>query len=443
MKFILAALALAAIASPLNAWKLPATGSGALAKELNDIVDLVPLKEVKSIIKDYISQDPQVQAVLKIVTSAETVAYVKELEAVPEFKDIATYIQNAGLDIYLMWNALNKSLNLAPIKPLDTYKPVSGKGVKGLLDDLKAVVPLEKITKLFNEKSKNSPVVKDLIKEASNPKYQKIVETVLKSAHLAKLLAAGQKQGVAQQDFPLGFSVLLSAHVVRSHTISWKSRRHKMKFAIVALTLLAAASPSTAFKVPAAGSGALAREAQEFVDLVPLNDVVEIVRAYIANDNEIQALLKLASSADSVKLIKEVEAIRQFKQLAKHIQEAGLDIYSLLNKLNKSLQLNPIKPLSTYRKITGGAKGLIKDLRDVVPINELKQLLEEKQKSSAVVKDLIEELQSPGNVLLYLRVLSNPNLAKLQENAHKAGVPNDSFGVAYAVVLTAHVVRSN
>ncbi|XP_076649332.1 protein G12-like [Halictus rubicundus] len=232
-------------------------------------------------------------------------------------------------------------------------------------------------------------------------------------------------------------------------TSNWKFKRQKMKLALAAIALLAVASPSSAYQVPAAGSGALASEAQEFVDLVPLDDVIQIIRAYIAEDEQIQALLELASSDVSAQFIKEVEAIRQFKKLANYVQKAGLDIYLLLNKLNKSVRLNPISPLgpisplSAYPKITGGAQGLVEDLTAVVPINQLKQLLAEKQKSSAVIRDLVKQVQSPQNMLLVLRILGNPNLAKLMEDAHQAGVPKDSFGIAYPVILAAHVVRSN
>ncbi|XP_076649336.1 protein G12-like [Halictus rubicundus] len=216
MKFVLAALALLAIASPLNAWKVPASGSGALAKELQDIVDLVPLNEVVSIIKAYIAQDQQVQAVLKIATSSETAAYVKEIEAVPEFKLLANYIQKAGLDIYRILNAVNKALNLAPITPLDTYKPISGKGVAGLLNDLKDVVPLQKIQELLDEKKENSPVFKDVLAEIQSSKYKEIGEVAVKSVHVANIHNAANKAGVSDNDFAYGFSVLLVSHVIRS-----------------------------------------------------------------------------------------------------------------------------------------------------------------------------------------------------------------------------------
>nr|XP_033340890.1 protein G12-like [Megalopta genalis] len=217
MKFVVAALVVLAAAGPLaTAWKVPPAGSGALAKELQDFVDVLPVEKGVEIVRAYIAQDKQVQALLKIAGSPLSSALVKEVEAVPEFKQLANYIQKAGLDIYLLLNHLNKALKLDPIKPLSTYVVISGNGVSGLVKDLRAIIPYDKLHDLYIEKVGKSAVFKDFIVEVSSPKYQKLHEVIVNSQNLKSIALESKNAGVNPDDFPEGYSVLLTAHVVRN-----------------------------------------------------------------------------------------------------------------------------------------------------------------------------------------------------------------------------------
>ncbi|XP_031827941.2 protein G12-like [Nomia melanderi] len=214
MKFAVVALAILAVASPLNAYKIPATGSGELAKDMQDILDLIPLDKVVSVVRAYIAQDKQVQALLKIATSADSVAYIKELESYPEFKEIADFVQKRGLDIYLCINELNKSLNLGPFVAYTSYK-ITG-GIAGLKKDLLDLLPAEEILRVAQDKMENSKVVKELIEEVTSPKYKALYNLMINSSNVRKLLSASERAGIAREDFQVGYMVVLTAHVIRS-----------------------------------------------------------------------------------------------------------------------------------------------------------------------------------------------------------------------------------
>ncbi|XP_078042707.1 protein G12-like [Augochlora pura] len=217
MRFVVAALAVMAVASPLSsAMRLPPAGSGALAKEIQDFLNLIPLDECTKIVRAYIAHDKQVQALLEIAASPESVAYIKEIEAVPEFKQLMNYFQKAGLDIYLMVNKMNEALKLDAIVPLSSYAATSGNGVHGLLNDLKAVLPMNKLRALYAEKEKNSVVFQNLIKEVTSKKYHPLILAVLQSKNVQSIALASEKIGVSGEDFSTGYSVLLSAHIMRS-----------------------------------------------------------------------------------------------------------------------------------------------------------------------------------------------------------------------------------
>nr|XP_031829540.1 protein G12-like [Nomia melanderi] len=214
-----------------------------------------------------------------------------------------------------------------------------------------------------------------------------------------------------------------------------------MKFALVALTVLAVVSSVHPYKIPASGSGELVKELQDYLDVIPMSEVVDIVKAYLIQDKEMQAMMRIALSADSVAFIKEIEEMPEIWQLANYIQSAGIDIYLCITKLNRSLKLNPFTPSSTYREISGGIKGLQDDLRKVLPEEKLQALSEEKWNNSRLLMDLFDEVISDKYRRMYERIAASSNLKKLYLASQKAGITLDDFDFGYIMSLTVHVVH--
>ncbi|XP_076678759.1 protein G12-like [Andrena cerasifolii] len=201
-----------------------------------------------------------------------------------------------------------------------------------------------------------------------------------------------------------------------------------MKFALAILAVLAMASPLTAYKLPASGSGALAKELQDLVDLVPFEKIIPIIKAYAAQDKEVQTALKVLQSSELKLFVSDVEAIPAVKHLLKYIQNAGLDIISMINKMNDSLGLGHISALDELDlKISGGIAGLGKDILAVVPVAKIEQAFEEKRKNSKVFNALIHEILKPELVKVYLSLHSNKHYVKLIQEAEQAKIPNEMF----------------
>ena len=201
-----------------------------------------------------------------------------------------------------------------------------------------------------------------------------------------------------------------------------------MKFAVALLAVLALASPLSAYKLPASGSGALAKELQDLVDLVPFEKIIPIIKAYAAQDKEVQVALKVLQSSELKLFVSDVEGIPAVKNLVKYIQNAGLDIVSLINKVNDILGLGHISALEEYDlKISGGIAGLAKDVLAVVPVAKIEQAFEQKRKNSKVINDLIHECLKPELVKVYLSLHSNKHYVKLVQEAEQAKIPAELF----------------
>ncbi|XP_076678742.1 protein G12-like [Andrena cerasifolii] len=206
------------------------------------------------------------------------------------------------------------------------------------------------------------------------------------------------------------------------------ARNTKMKFAVALLAVLALAGPLSAAKLPASGSGALAKEMQDLVDLVPFEKIIPIIKAYAVQDKEVQTALKVLQSSELKLFVSDVEANPAVKHLLKYIQNAGLDIISMINKLNDILGLGHISALDELDlKISGGIAGLGKDILAVVPIQKIEQAFEEKRKNSKVFNALIHEMLKPELVKVYLSLHSNKHYVKLVLEADQAKIPAEIF----------------
>ncbi|CAK9802915.1 hypothetical protein ANTPLA_LOCUS3374 [Anthophora plagiata] len=209
-----------------------------------------------------------------------------------------------------------------------------------------------------------------------------------------------------------------------------------MKFALAILAIVAVVAPLNAYKLPAAGDGALAKELQDIVDLVPINDVLAITKVYLAKDKQFQDLVSLAQSSESQQLIKDLEARSELKQLLRFTQKKGLDVFYLINKLNEGLHIPPMKPLSDVNvEITGGIDGYIADVAQVVPVDAIIELFNFKLKHSQVVKDVFHEVSKPEYLKFYASIVHNVHFVNLENQATRLGLKDDRFKTFYPIAV--------
>lgn len=200
MKFALVVLAVLAIVSPLTAWKIPSAGSGALAKDLQQLLDLIPEEEVLRLVKRYLVQDKEFQTATELAQSDESKEFLKFVEASPKFIELMTYMQNAGIDVYYLMNVLNEFLGLEPVASFAQFRESTG-GLLGFLKELTAIVPMEKMQTLFVEMRKNSPVFNNYVEELISSKYWDFYYSIRSNEHLLKLNQEAEEAGIESQLF--------------------------------------------------------------------------------------------------------------------------------------------------------------------------------------------------------------------------------------------------
>jgi len=194
-----------------------------------------------------------------------------------------------------------------------------------------------------------------------------------------------------------------------------------MKFALALLALVATAS---AFELPNFGRGyVLHKDIQEFIDLVPLEKVIQITLQYFTEDKDFQRMIEYFRSEEFKQLVKEVEALPEVKVFMDYVHNAGIDIYKMVNDLNSALKLPPLTAPSYFGTyITGGINGYIQDILNVLPQQQLRDLYEKKLKTSEAFADLVAQLKSDNFQQLVNQIYNNPIFQELLTHARTEGI---------------------
>lgn len=218
-----------------------------------------------------------------------------------------------------------------------------------------------------------------------------------------------------------------------------------MKVIVALLVALVSASPLNALQLPATGSGALARELDPFIDLIPVEKIFEISKAYLAQDREFQIAIKLLNSGESKQWIQEVEQDPEFKHLVNYIQNNGLDIKLLVNYFNKALGIpSLVSRIKTFFAphimITGGIEGYVQDIGSLISMDKFEELYEEKIANSSVFRDFVHEVTSAEYISFYVSIFSNSHYQNLEQQAGDAGINRNYFQVSVPLMLVLSTV---
>nr|XP_033340891.1 uncharacterized protein LOC117228913 [Megalopta genalis] len=144
----------------------------------------------------------------------------------------------------------------------------------------------------------------------------------------------------------------------------------------------------SAYKLPATGSGELAKDLQDFQDLIPMEKANKLVRAYLAQDKEFRTAVEVLNSKELNHFIMDLEAAPEYAELYAFMQKAGLDAYSLLKESNELLENRRFLATDfADTRITGGLLGFIIDFNSLVSVEKTQALLEEKLAAGGAVAD--------------------------------------------------------
>lgn len=172
-----------------------------------------------------------------------------------------------------------------------------------------------------------------------------------------------------------------------------------MNFALTLFTILAVLGLSQTHQFPNFGEGPLHEDIQDILDLVPAKGINKVFLDYLEEDSEVKAAFEhLVSTTILRDLMVDVEAIPEVVKFFNYLYKEGVDIYFLINEVNKALDIEELEPpshvYSTTMKRTGGISGLFNDIKILFHYDDYIRIYVQKMKTSPSFVGFVNQLKS-------------------------------------------------
>ncbi|KAF3429353.1 hypothetical protein E2986_07465 [Frieseomelitta varia] len=160
-------------------------------------------------------------------------------------------------------------------------------------------------------------------------------------------------------------------------------------------------------------------------------------------DDEVQRALAVMHSEDFHVLVRKVEALREYQDLVRYMENAGLDMTNLIKKIHKLFGMEDYVPpylTETFANL-GGLKGLVKDVVAALPVEKLEALYTEKMRTSAAFKNFMDKLHSQDFQNIINTVYKTPVFLEMRRKVIKDGVDLTPFRDVIEQFLGIHLPR--
>ncbi|XP_066592046.1 uncharacterized protein [Prorops nasuta] len=417
MKFTVSVLLVLAAASSINAFKIPNYGKGEVKVSLQKFIDLVPVNDIIAIVMQYLSEDEQVQKAYGYFQSEEFKTLVKEVEAIPELRELMNYLEDAGLEAYKIANDLNKQLGLPSIHPATlTARMASTQatgGLAGMIEEIKAVIPFAKIQKVYNEELKSSKAFANLVNQLKSQKFQTVVNKVVANKHVQILIQKAKDAGINLKTIKDLLETILGIHVP---------------------------AKAVTFENPQ-----LERHLKDFLNLLPFQKILAIFDKYLMTE-DVQKAIQYLRSEDFKASLLSIEVLREFEGLVRYLDDAGLDIVNYINYLHSSLALPPfvLPDTRTFNvQATAGLKKIYDELEAVLPEDEIKSLFDYKIHHNAVFAHFVNSVKSPEFAKIVAALKAQPAFVQFIQNLKNVGLEPSAYFHLFLKVFGFQKFRKN
>lgn len=202
-----------------------------------------------------------------------------------------------------------------------------------------------------------------------------------------------------------------------------------MKLTLALFAVLALIGLGQAHKLPNFGKGALHEDIQDILDLVPMEEIATVFVEYLGEDVEFQNVIQYLEDNNVPKhLVIEIEAIPEVINFLNFMQKEDVDIYFVVNMINKALDIKKLIPPSSYvysakpMKRTGGVAGFFKDVKILFNYDDFIRIYVEKMQSSPAFVRYVQELKSDNFQQVVNKVYSSKSFQIILNGLKKYGV---------------------
>uniref|UniRef100_A0A182N8T4 Protein G12 n=1 Tax=Anopheles dirus TaxID=7168 RepID=A0A182N8T4_9DIPT len=173
---------------------------------------------------------------------------------------------------------------------------------------------------------------------------------------------------------------------------------------------------------------ALTDDFDDFVELLPLDDLLTLALRYLVNDKEVQQVMLYLQGDEFAAVWDQFFALPAVRDLLNYLEEAGVPAYDSLNAVADFFGLAPLKPTvrSSFHLVrSGGLNGLLEEAVALLPLDELEALFEKKLQTSAEFKALFEKMQNFDHKQLRDLFEKSPEVQGMMRKLRDLGVDVD------------------
>lgn len=181
----------------------------------------------------------------------------------------------------------------------------------------------------------------------------------------------------------------------------------KLIFFTLAIISAALAAPS---------SKSLQDDFKDFIDLIPTDKLKEITCNY-KDDAEVQLAIKYLRSEEFSGLVEAVREKTAWKEFKNYLNGAGIDIEAIINYVHDIIVNGVCNDVSSR----GGLKDLINDLRNAIPVEEVKALFHDKLENSADFQEFFAKVSSNKSRELVEEVIALEEFQKVAKKLKELG----------------------
>lgn len=175
-----------------------------LQEELLDFIKLVPAEQFLDIVLKYVNEDEKVRHAFQYLFTPQFHNLVRAVEALKEHQALVVFVQKAGLNVIEGIQQFHRSIGMEEYVPPELENLLAhkaglqkvGDGMKGMLKDLWAILPLDEIDALYQEKMRISLVFSEFIEKMSSPEMQEIITNLYNHPIYKIALAKTRAQGL-------------------------------------------------------------------------------------------------------------------------------------------------------------------------------------------------------------------------------------------------------
>ncbi|KAJ9591398.1 hypothetical protein L9F63_002004 [Diploptera punctata] len=358
-----------------------------LQDDLNDFLALLDLDQILSIALDYLANDAEVQEALAYLQSDEFHEIITTLESQAEFTNFINFVKEHGLDVTDFINTIHSLIGLDPYGGARSAR--RGTGLNGLIDDIIAVLPIDELKALFDEKLETSEDFKALYDAIRGDEFQGLIQKLRDLPAYQELLDKLKDYGV-DVDYYIGIIRSLFEY----HMLSSKKNINE--------------------------------DLNDFIALVDTDKIAAILLDYLANDAEVQAAMTYLQSDEFHAIVTNIESQPEFKNFIDFVKEHGVYAVDFINEIHTAIGLDPYVGSRSTRRGTG-INGLIDDIIAILPIDDLKALFQEKLENSEDFKALYDLIRGDEFQGLLQKLRDMPAYQELLDKLRGYGVDVDHY----------------